>query len=240
MDVIGEARAIGMENSTLNVGDSDDVIDVIVEATNEDGEAIGLSGSTISSGGGDDSIYVEVWGESSSKALVDGLIEAGDGDDYITVDGEIENSEIDAGDGDDVVDLYGSGNATVKGGAGDDELNGDRGDECLEGGTDNDILNGYEGNDTLKGGEGDDILDAGSGLDQLYGGDGEDTFILNHGDGHTIIRDFTIGEDIIEFADIGEIRMEYKDKNSFFYSGDDYLGVANNVELSKQDDGTFA
>ena len=33
-----------MENSTLNVGDSDDLIDVIVEATSEDnGEAIGLN-----------------------------------------------------------------------------------------------------------------------------------------------------------------------------------------------------
>ena len=61
MEVTGEALAIGMENSTPNVGDSDDIIDVIVEATNEeDSEAIGLSESTISSGGGDDSIYIEV------------------------------------------------------------------------------------------------------------------------------------------------------------------------------------
>ena len=59
MEVTGEDRAIGMENSTLNVGDSDDVIDVIVEATNEEnGEAIGLSKSTISSGGGDDAILI--------------------------------------------------------------------------------------------------------------------------------------------------------------------------------------
>ena len=52
--------------------------------------------------------------------MVDSLIEAGDGDDYITIDGEIEDSTIDAGDGNDVVDLYGTGNATVKGGAGEE------------------------------------------------------------------------------------------------------------------------
>ena len=241
MEVTGKDLAIGMENSTLNVGDSDDVIDVIVDATNEvNGEAIGLIGSTISSGGGDDAIYVETSGESSAKSMVDSSIETGDGDDYITIDGEIENSTIDAGDGDDVVDLYGTGNATIKGGAGEDELNGDEGDDALLGGTDNDILNGYSGNDMLKGGEGDDILDAGVGLDKLYGGDGEDIFILNLGDGFATIYDFAIGEDTLEFADIHEVRMEYEDTHSQFYSGEDYLGVANNVQLSRQEDNIFA
>ena len=229
-----------MENSTLNVGDSDDIIDVIVEATSEDnGEAIGLNNSTISSGGGDDSIYIEVWGESSSKAMVDSLIEAGEGDDYITVDGEIENSTIDAGDGHDVVDLFGTGNVTIKGGAGEDELNGDEGDDTLLGGDDDDILTGYIGDDILKGGNGNDILDAGIGLDKLYGGEGEDTFILSLGDGYATIFDFTVGEDILEFANIGEVTMEYKNENSFFYSGTDYLGVANGVQLTRQEDDTF-
>ena len=108
------------------------------------------------------------------------------------------------------------------------------------GGADDDILNGYSGNDTLKGGDGDDILDAGVGLDELYGGDGADTFILNLGDGHATIYDFSIGEDILEFADVGEITMEYKSENSFFYSGTDYLGVANGVRLTRQEDDTFA
>ena len=241
MEVTGEDRAIGMENSTLNVGDSDDVIDVIVEATNEEnGEAIGLSKSTISSGGGDDAIYVEAWGESSSKSMVDSLIEAGDGDDYITVDGDIENSTIKAGDGDDVVDLYGTGNATVEGGIGEDELNGDEGNDALLGGADDDILNGYSGDDTLRGGEGDDILDAGIGIDKLYGGEGEDTFILNEGDGFATIYDFSVGEDIVQISDVGEISMEYKDANTMFYSGTDHLGVVNNAHLTQQDEETFA
>ena len=99
---------------------------------------------------------------------------------------------------------------------------------------------GDSGNDTLKGGDGDDILDAGVGIDTLYGGDGEDTFILNLGDGYATIYDFTVGEDLLEFTDIGEVRMEYKDENSLFYSGKDYLGVANGVQLTRQEDDTFA
>ena len=165
--------------------------------------------------------------------MVDSMIEAGDGDDYITIDGEIKDSTIDTGD---VVDLYGTGNAIIKGGG---ELNGD-GNDTLLGGADDDILNGYSGNDTLRGGDGEDILDAGVGLDKLYGGDGIDTFILNLGDGYATIFDFTVGEDIIEFADIGEVTMEYKDEKSFFYSGTDYLGVANGVQLTRQEDDTFA
>ncbi len=239
--MVGETLAVGMENSTLNVGESDDIIDVIVEATNEDnGEAIGLSDSTISSGGGDDSIYIEVWGEGSSKAMVDSLIKAGDGDDYITIDGEIKNSTVDAGEGNDVVELYGTGNVTVKGGAGEDELNGDEGDDTLLGGNDDDILTGYHGNDTLKGGNGNDILDAGIGLDNLYGGEGEDTFIMSLGDGYATIYDFAVGEDMLKFFNIGEVTMEYKNENSLFYCGTDYLGVANGVQLTRQEDDTFA
>ena len=168
------------------------------------------------------------------------MIEAGDGDDYITINGEIEDSTINAGEGNDVVDLYGTGNATIEGGGGDDELNGDEGNDTLLGGADDDILSGYGGNDILKGGDGDDILDAGVGIDNLYGGEGEDTFILNLGDGYATIHDFSVGEDILEFADIGELRMEYKDENSLFYSGTDYLGVANGVQLTRQEDDTFA
>ena len=49
-----------------------------------------------------------------------------------------------------------------------------------------------------------------------------------------------VGEDILEFANIGEVTMEYKNENSFFYSGTDYLGVANGVQLTRQEDDTFA
>ena len=96
------------------------------------------------------------------------------------------------------------------------------------------------GNDKLFGGNGDDLLNGGIGIDKLYGGDGEDTFILNLGDGYATIYDFTVGEDLLEFTDIGEVRMEYKDENSLFYSGKDYLGVANGVQLTRQEDDTFA
>ena len=56
----------------------------------------------------------------------------------------------------------------------------------------------------------------------------------------TAIGNFPTDEDILEFADIGEIRMEYKNENSMFYSGTDYLGVATGVQLTRQEDDTFA
>ena len=38
-------------------------------------------------------------------------------------------------------------------------------------------------------------------------------------------------EKTLEFANIGEVTMEYKNENGFFYSGTDYLGVANGLSL---------
>ena len=73
---------------------------------------------------GDDSIYLEVMGDSEANAMIESSILSGSGDDYITIDGDIKNSQIDAGKGDDVVDLYGSGNATIR--EGHDEINADK------------------------------------------------------------------------------------------------------------------
>ena len=84
------------------------------------------------------------------------------------------------------------------------------------------------------------MLNGGIGIDKLYGGEGADTFILNLGDGYATLHDFTAGDDILKFTNIGEVSMEYKDENSLFYSGTDYLGVANGVQLKRQEDDTFA
>ena len=56
----------------------------------------------------------------------------------------------------------------------------------------------------------------------------------------TCIKNSPSAEDILEFSDMGDVTMEYKDKNSLFYSGTDYLGVANGVQLTRQEDETFA
>ncbi|MEX5282167.1 MAG: hypothetical protein NW700_11475 [Nitrospiraceae bacterium] len=93
---------------------------------------------------------------------------------YSTVSG---NDTLDGGEGDD--QLYGGAGAdTLTGGEGNDLLYGDR--RAIRGVDVNDTLIG--GNDTLDGGEGDDVLDAGVGDDLLIGGVGHDS--LSGGDGN--------------------------------------------------------
>ena len=104
---------------------------------------------------------------------------------------------LDAGDGADTLD-YGNwlspvhvtlqGNSAsglvsvvavehLRGGAGDDFLLGDNGDNHLDGGPGHDVLLGEEGNDTLEGGDGRDMLLGGPGLDSLHGGTDDDLLI---------------------------------------------------------------
>ncbi len=79
----------------------------------------------------------------------------------------------------------------VLGGAGNDTLIGDGGDNYLDGGAGNDVLFGAAGNDrliggagddTLYGGDGDDLLEGGAGNDVLYGDAGNDTLYGGEGD----------------------------------------------------------
>jgi Ca2+-binding RTX toxin-like protein len=73
-------------------------------------------------------------------------------------DGRFSRYIIDAGDGDDIVTIRGFGSAVVFGGAGDDVLRGGGGDDWLDGGAGTDVLVGGGGNDTfvLRFGEIDD------------------------------------------------------------------------------------
>ncbi|MGK7900840.1 MAG: hypothetical protein AB4352_05385 [Hormoscilla sp.] len=93
--------------------------------------------------------------------------------------------------GDDVT-IFGSIIAdTIDGLAGNDQIQGDRGDDLLNGGEGNDLIFGEEGNDTLNGGLGDDIL---------IGGEGIDTFFFAANNGADSINDFNSAEDAIALA----------------------------------------
>ena len=82
----------------------------------------------------------------------------------------------------------------IKGGSGNDQLNGfDK----------NDRIYGGAGTDTLTGGEGNDVLDGGAGTDTLTGGEGNDWFTLHQGvltsdSTLDVVTDFTRGEDKIK------------------------------------------
>lgn len=95
----------------------------------------------------------------------------------------IAGFEVNAGGGDDRVSVAQqiSIPVTMRGGAGDDYLLGGSGPDKLIGGEGNDRLIGGRGDDLLYGGEGKDVLIGGPGNDVLRGGYGEDKLIAGPG-----------------------------------------------------------
>ncbi|NET10134.1 MAG: calcium-binding protein, partial [Symploca sp. SIO2B6] len=93
------------------------------------------------------------------------------------------------------------------GGPGADRLLGQQGNDQLLGGGDRDLLLGGAGVDRLRGGDDSDVLRGGPGDDWLYGqgGDnnrlfgnsGSDTFVLERGNGTSLIQDFQLERDRI-------------------------------------------
>lgn len=64
----------------------------------------------------------------------------------------------------------------------------------------NDILDGGAGDDKIYGQEGDDRITGGADDDYLEGGSGSDTFVYADGSGSDVIKDFTIGEDLLDVS----------------------------------------
>ncbi|NJO75495.1 MAG: hypothetical protein HC833_18045 [Leptolyngbyaceae cyanobacterium RM1_406_9] len=128
----------------------------------------------------------------------DDVIDALGGDDIVA--GNAGNDIIFGGDGDDV--LRGDRNTASSGGpGGDDIIYGGAGNDRIGGKAGNDRLFGGEGDDRLWGDDGDDLLYGGAGNDVLIGGRGRDTFVLAAGEGTDLIRDFKVGEDLIDLTE---------------------------------------
>lgn len=79
----------------------------------------------------------------------------------------------------------GEGDDHLDGGTGDDTLSGDEGADRLSGGTGDDFLFGDDGADVLDGGDGNDELDGGKGADTIDGGAGIDTLTYEYADAVT-------------------------------------------------------
>ena len=115
----------------------------------------------------------------------------GAGDDAIFL-ASFEGGRADGGDGDDFISAAFSGDFVINGGAGNDRIAGDTGD------------------DRINGGDGDDLIELSAGNDLVRGGAGVDTFsfvgneIFSLDDGHTVIRDFEVGVDVVMTADVDQ------------------------------------
>ncbi|MEP3247441.1 MAG: Ig-like domain-containing protein [Sneathiella sp.] len=135
---------------------------------------------------------------------------------------EAGNDSMTGGAGDDV--MYGDsgndgengGDDTMEGGAGNDQMLGEGGDDLLRGDAGDDEMSGGAGNDELRGGEGRDDVSGDSGDDLMYGGAGNDT--MSGGDGNdTMMGDG--GDDSMD-GGTGNDQMHGGDGNDTMLGGD--------------------
>ncbi|MCB6179513.1 Hint domain-containing protein [Rhodobacter sp. Har01] len=89
----------------------------------------------------------------------------------------------------------------IRGGGGNDSIDGRAGNDSLYGDDGNDTILGGAGNDTLSGGDGNDSLVGGAGADLVDGGDGNDTLVA--GDGDTVLGGD--GDDLISVSGLASI-----------------------------------
>jgi len=111
----------------------------------------------------------------------------------------------------------GPGNDRIQGGGGIDTITGDAGNDWLRGGDGADVIDAGAGNDHVFGELGDDDLTAGAGNDEMNGGDGNDN--LDGGDGHDRIHGGA-GDDLI-FGGANKDLLYGDDGNDFIDGGAD-------------------
>lgn len=172
------------------------------------------------------------------------VVNANAGNDWVNVDPAISipvtlrggagNDQLQGGSAGDY--LYGgTGNDELYGRGGSDNLYGEDGDDLLVGGTGNDIEYGGVGNDYLLGGLGNDVLYGDAGDDQIFGEAGND--VLLGGDGKNLL-DGGAGIDYL-YGGAGIDSMYGGDGDDYLrgFAGDDRLrGDAGNDTI-KGDDG---
>jgi Ca2+-binding RTX toxin-like protein len=134
----------------------------------------------------------------TSSGLIDGDILLFNGNDILVNRGRIEGL-IDAGKGNDSIDSAGGQiDGIVRLDDGDDSFIGSTLSDRVAGGNHADVIEGREGADLLLGGFGDDTLTGGVGSDGLYGEFGNDVIVTlarDHADGGE-------GKDRIETGDL--------------------------------------
>ncbi|WP_419184896.1 VCBS domain-containing protein [Stutzerimonas stutzeri] len=199
------ALAAGLSGTAL--GDSYSSIEGLMGGSGNDQLSGDSQANYLAGGAGDDILQGGAGDDVLVGGLGDDVLSGGEGDDVLV--GDPGSDQLLGGEGFDTVDYsadtagvtvnletgIGEGGLAegdtynsiegILGGAGNDTLTGDGGDNYLDGGA---------GNDTLLGGAGDDILVGGVGDDTLTGGAGRDSFVWRVGDegGTDTITDFQI------------------------------------------------
>jgi Ca2+-binding RTX toxin-like protein len=111
-------------------------------------------------------------------------VDAGDGNDSLTLESCVYNPHIALGGGNDTMDagLF-CGGCSISGGLGNDNITGSPHDDVINGNEGNDTLEGLAGNDDLTGGDGFDTMRGGVDNDVIHADDGSADYI-DGGPGH--------------------------------------------------------
>jgi Ca2+-binding RTX toxin-like protein len=161
--------ASGVSGINVELGDGDDLIEVVAGSLYANVDVDGGSGDDTIKGSG------RMFGGAGNDRLSGSpAMDGGDGDD-----------RIDATSGSDQI-LGGAGDDRIDAGAGHDMVNGAEGNDVIDGGAGvgmyGDILVGADGNDTLRGSPAVDRLIGGAGADRFDGGPGFDDIAARDGE----------------------------------------------------------
>lgn len=182
---------------------------------------IGSAGSdTLSGGKGDDTYFIYD---------SDDIVEGGGGFDKVqvvddsginlTIGAWTSVERINGGEGNDMIDARSLDSGVILNGrGGDDIMIGGSGGDTFYADPGDDYLYGQQGSDAMIGSSGDDRLEGGGGNDFNYGGEGNDVFVFRHGYGRDVIKDFTDGYDVLNFA--GHTEVSSLSDLRIFQSGD--------------------
>ncbi len=144
----------------------------------------------------------------------------------------------------------GNGADTAYGGEGNDVINAGKGDDYLDGGHGNDYLISGRGNDEIHAGTGNDIIDARDGSNIIYSGEGADRIVLMYDqatmegrkgndtpflwdgldDAYSIVKDYTVGEDIIHIQNAGTNTINYDETDTHIDLMDDTGNIIVRIE----------
>lgn len=181
----------GAGDDTLNGGDGNDSL-------------LGGTGDDIFNGGsGNDVLYIGEHGDFvfDGGAGFDKAVVTETGGINLSIGGWAGVERVNGLTGNDSIEANGlSTSITITGGLGNDVLAGGSAGDTLYGGADDDRLFGGDGADALIGSVGDDYLDGGNGGDFYLGGIGNDDFVWKAGFGRDVVKDYTDGEDRLNFV----------------------------------------
>lgn len=182
----------GLGDDTLTAGEGNNRLDA------------GEGNNTVTAGNGNNTVYAGPGNDAITLGNGNNQVYAGEGENTITsgqgdnlIYGGSKADIITVGDGDNQI-YAAEGNNVITTGDGNNSINTLHGNDTIYGGAAGDRIETNGGDDLIYAAEGDNYIDAGSGNNTVYSGSGSDLFVLNPGDGMTVIAQFDVGKDLLK------------------------------------------